>query len=134
MVIFLIVYSQESLFSWGRLQQIFCWFQQQQQQQQIQLRSKDETKQRFCKHNTTSYRESRQTLSIYATGWNTSQGPSYLKTNLPMPRGEKGSSIFANQIAINYHLYSNCGKLKQIILRSLLCCTFCVISLCDAKR
>ncbi len=23
---------------------------------------------------------------------------------------ERGSSIFANQIAINYHLYSNCGK------------------------
>jgi hypothetical protein len=27
-----------------------------------------------------------------------------------MPRWWKGSSIFANQIAINYHLHSNCGK------------------------
>ena len=37
---------------------------------------------------------------------NMSQSPLYLKTNLSMLRGGKGSFIFANQMAINYHLHS----------------------------
>jgi len=55
---------------------------------------------------------------------NMSQSPLYLKTNLPMLHGEKGSFIFANQMAINYHLHShfnknginNCWKLYCLLL------------------
>jgi hypothetical protein len=41
---------------------------------------------------------------------NMSQSILCLKANLPMLHGEKGSFIFANQMAINYHLDSHCSK------------------------